>query len=338
MLHSVEEVAAMIERGDTLILAGDAPLLSSLPKGKWIGGCVSRFIENGKTLLSTRDKIFVQNLTDIIQNVKFEVYGPLTIRRIYDDAFDNGFSVIIMPPFTEVANEYSINCTGYSNFAARAVCGWCAVTPLYSEYEQNDESLVYFGKNALPYDDAAIVMHVELPADKYAEIHAFSPFKPEGDDVFIFEENGHQVEYALINGKRQNFRQYLLEQDVDRKHDALIVSRKCLACEYEGLIMNVAIRAETEKDCGKYVSLGVPVYKNIPYRFANLDSDLTYEKIKKQFNQNDKIVFSLTCITNYLCPDVFTKYLTEMNGPFTYGEIAYYLLNNATVYVTVGNV
>ena len=332
-LYSVDEVNAMIEKGDILLLAGDAALLSQLHKGNWIAGATSRFIESGKEPMCERNKIFVHNLTDIAGEVKLGVYDASSISGIYDDAFDNGFSVLIMPFFSDVVKEYSINCSEYSNFASRHVCGWIATVSLYSEYEQNDESLVFSGKSGTSYAKEGVVMHIGLPADKYAEIHVFSPFIPEGEDVIIFEENRQQVEDAIINGNKKNFRQYLIEQQIDRTHDSTIISRKCLAGDYGGFFMNVSIAPERELDLEKYVTLAAPVYKNIPYRLANMDN-IAYERMKRQLD--GEIVYSFTCVNNYARPDTFSKYLTQMSGQFVYGEIAYYLLNNATVFVTVG--
>ena len=334
-LYTVEEVNAMIAKGDTLLLAGDAVLLSQLHKGKWIAGTTSRFIENG-TLLSSREKIFVHNLTGIAVEVKITVYGKSDIHRVYDDAFDNGFSALIIPCYSDVMTEYTANCTGYSNFAARALCGWIAVAPPFSEYERDDESFVFSGETGLRYDAHGVVMHVMLADDKYAEIHVFSPFSPAGDDVIMFEETGIQTEYALINGKRRNFREYLVEKNIDRTQDSIIGSGICLSgCNY-GVKVNVAISRELESDMEKYVSFGVSVYKDIEYSLASLDSNISRENIKME--SDDSVIYSITCITNYICPDRYLKYLKKMNGPFTYGEIAYYLISHATVYVTLGSI
>jgi len=194
-------------------------------------------------------------LTDIADDTKIQVYDASNICNIYDDAFDNGFSVMIVPSFSEGIKEYSIHCSEYSNFAHRPVCGWNAVTSLYSDYERNDESLVFSGESDAPYTQECIVMHIGLPDDKYAEIHVFSPFKPEGDDVIIFEENGQRFENVFINGNKMNFRQFLIDQQIDRTHDSSIISRKCLAGDYGGFLMNVAIASETEGDLEKYVTL-----------------------------------------------------------------------------------
>jgi hypothetical protein len=206
------------------------------------------------------------------------------------------------------------------------------VGPIYSEYERDDVSLVFLGENGMSYDNAGVVMHVALPEGKYAEVHAISPFKPDDGDTIIFEENGQHVENVLVNGVRQNFRQYLIDKQMDRSNK----SHNVLVGDHDsGIIMNVTIFEETEKDLKKFVTIGAPVYKGIPYRFSKVDTDTSYDSTKPS---DGDIVFSLSCITNYVRPDVFLKYLPVINGPFAYGEIAYFLLNHATVYVTVGNI
>ena len=330
-LYSLEEVKAMILKGDSLLLAGDAALLADLPKGKWIAGAVSRFIEKGKTLVTSREKIFVHNVTDVASDITLKVYETKTVHSIYEDAFENGFSVLIVPYMSEILNEYAVKCTSYVHFGTRVVCGWVALAPIFSEYERNDESLVFSGETGMSYTNALVVMHVALPAEKYAEVYAFSPFKPDEGDKIIFEEDGQQIENVLINGKRQNFRQYFIDRKIDRSNTAC---NMLAGIHSTGLIMNVGIHEDTETDQGKYVSIGAPVYKGIPYCLAKADAETSYRNIKKF---DDEIVFSLSCITNYVCPEIFLEH-TDANGPFAYGEIAYFLLNHATVYLTVGNI
>ena len=338
-LYSVEEISAMIEKGDTLLLGGDTLLLSALPKGKWIGGTTSQFIEN-KKLIMTREKIFVHNITDIVANVKFKTYDASTIHNVYDDAFDNGFSVMITPFYSEVKNEYALNCINYSNFVNRVVCGWISVTPTYTG-DERDVSLVYSGETGLSYDNAGVVMHIELPEEKYAEIHSFNPYLPEKGDEIIFEESGHIYENVLINGVRQNFKQYMIDKKIDRSPQ----NNNLLVGDYSGISINAVVMPEIVNTVilpelenanihVNTVTLGNPVFKDIPYHFATLNSEESYEKMQQI---EEDIVFSFSCATNFVFPDDFSRYLTRTNGPFCYGEYAYFLLNTTTVYVAIGN-
>ena len=329
-LFTVQEVAAMIEKGDCLLLAGDSALLKVLPKGKWIAGVTSQFIEMGKELISTREKIFVHDVTDIAAAVKFQIYDVSTIHSIFDDAFENGFSVLITPFDCDVKNEYALNCMNYSNFANRSVCGWISVTPTYTGDPQ-DVSLVFSGESGLSYDQAGVVMHIAIPPEKYAEIHTFNPFVHEEGDLIYFEKSGTQIENVLINGIRQNFKQYMIDRKIDRSPK----TNNVLVGDYSGMFINTIILpefGETQEE--NIVMLGSPVFKGISYRFAKQNSDKSYVNMK---HIEDEIVFSFSCATNFVFPDDFKKYLTQTNGPFVYGEFAYFLLNHNTVYVTVGN-
>ena len=320
----------MINKGDSLLLAGDSKLLATLPKGKWIAGVTNRFIEKGKELMTTREKIFVHNVTNFAADVKFNVYDVSTIHNVYDDAFENGFSVLILPFHSDVKNEYALNCINYSNFASRGLCGWISVAPIYSDYEKNEISYVFSGENGMSYTNKGVAMHIALPPEKYAEIHTFNPLTSACGDLIVFEENGQKIENVSVNGIKQNFRQYMIDNRIDRSPGSYHV----LAGDYSGIIINTTVSPETENDKEKYVTLGNPVYKGIPYQFAKLNPDESYDNLKQV---DEEIVFSLSCITNYMFPDVFLKYLTDTNGPFVYGEIAYFILNHTTVYVTVGN-
>ena len=291
-LFSVAEVNKMIERGDTLLLAGHGSLFSQLSKGKWIGGATSRFIENGKEMISVRDKIFVHNLADIAADVKFSAYNVLTVSGIYNDAFENGFTVLILPFGKGMDLEYASNCINYPNFGNRAVCGWRAVLPNYSEYERDDESLVFMGTSGERFSDMGVAMHVKLPEGKYAELHVFNPYKPENDDVIVFEEDGPQSKTALINGVRKNLRQYLIENGVNSMVGDTVVSQKSLSGDYGGMSINVVIFPDMEEDIkiDDVLQLGAPVIKDIRFRLSSLNLE-DNESLKKKMN-GDPIVFS----------------------------------------------
>lgn len=328
-LFSVNQVVEMINRGDILLLAGDSPLLSSLPKGNWVGGVTNQFIETGKELITSREKIFVHNITDYVSEIKMKVYDVSNIHTVYDDAYDNGFSVLITPFHCDLKEEYALNCMNYSNFASRILCGWVSISPFYTG-DKRDISIVFSGETGLSYDNAGVVMHVKLHEGKYAEIYTFNPYLPESGDVIIFEQNGNKADNVIINGIKQNFRKYM----IDRKIDRSTKTNNVLVGDYAGIIINTVILPELEGSDEKHVFLGNPVFKGIPYKFAELNSAESYINMQQI---ESEIILSFTCATNFVFPEDFTKYLTHTNGPFVYGEFAYFLLNNTTLYLTVGD-
>ena len=233
--------------------------------------------------------------------------------------------------------EYASNCINYPNFGNRVVCGWRAVLTNYSEFERNDESLVFLGTSGERFTDKGVAMHVKLPEGKYAELHVFNPYKPENDDIIVFEEDGQQSQTALINGVKQNLRQYLIENGVNSMVGNTVVSQKSLSGDYGGMSINIVILPDMEEDIriDDVMQLGASVVKDIPFRLSSLNME-NNESLKKKMN-DDPIVFSFACINNSPYPELFAKYVTQTNGPLVFGEIAYFMMNNGIVYVTMGD-
>jgi hypothetical protein len=328
-LFSVEEVTAMINNGDVLLLAGSDKLLSALPTGKWIGGVSCRFVENGVGFVSSRQKIFVHNISHIVEHVDFKTYDTSTISNVFDDAHENGFSVIIMPFASDTLNEYAQNCMEFPNFANRAVCGWVSSAPMYSDFEKDDVSLAFCGHTGVAHNKKGVAMHIRLHNHRYTELHTFSPMVPGKGDVITFGETKSQVEYVLVNGIKQNFRQYLINKGITRS----VLKDTVLVGDYAGIVLNLTLMEETENDLGKYVSLAATPHTNVPYRFGTVNTKQSYDN---RIDTNTEVVFSLSCVKNFGNNDLFKKHLVHTNGPLVYGEIAYFHLNFTTIYVTIG--
>jgi hypothetical protein len=49
----------------------------------------------------------------------------------------------------------------------------------------------------------------------------------------------------------------------------------------------------------------------------------------------DNILFSCNCILNYLYSELEGKKTSDVTGPMTFGEVAYQLLNQTLVYLSV---
>jgi len=84
------------------------------------------------------------------------------------------------------------------------------------------------------------------------------------------------------------------------------------------------------------VTLYAPVFPGIKYRTAKSISDYEHEFNSRLFGrQNSGVVFSCNCILNYLYGELEGKSIKGFTGPITFGEIAYQLVNQTLVYVTV---
>jgi len=227
--------------------------------------------------------------------------------------------VLVMPFASPVAVEYSINATNYESFAASPVCGWLTGLPL--DIIMTEKSYSASGTGPYLSSEKAIAMHISLPKNKYAEIKIFNPYKQGDGDSIMFEQSTLVVKDALINGEKRNFAEYLRGIG----YDMLMP----LVANYSGAMINDVVIATD----GDVVPMSAPVFSHVDYRIAVVDDAITEPML-----MSDKIVFSITCIGNFLQPDICAQYLRKMNGPVVFGEIAYQQIGQTTVYVTVDDV
>ena len=318
-LYTVDEVSVMIREGKKLLLAGDAKLLSQLPKGDWIGGTTPYFILYPEKLVESHEKLFVNCLPDFVETTEIREYDSESIKNIYNDAPQNGLTILIIPFSSPVHIEFAVNVPGYENFAGYPLCGWIAGQPL--DIIMTEKSYVRSGASGILTSNLAVAMHVSLPGNKFAEIHTFNQYEPSNGDVITFEYNGMIVEDAVINGVKQNFADYLSGININ-------IGDIPLVANYSGAM--VITNCSDVKDNRVYMA--APVFEHIEYRFAVRKAEVSEPKT------TGNVVFSTTCASNYLRPELCKRLIKNVNGPAVFGEIAYQMLNEATLYIAIGDV
>ena len=318
-LFTPDEVSDMIHAGKKLLLAGDAGILSQLPKGDWIGGGTPYFILYPEQRVTSYEKIFACQVPDFATETRIMEYDEANIHTIFNDGPQNGYTVLIIPFGSAVSVEYALNATNFAGFATHPVCGWIAGQPL--EIIMTEKSYAISGLGPNIHSDKAVAIHISLPESKYAEVHIFNPYKQGKGDSIKFDYNGMLLEDAMINGTKRNFAEYLHEIKYDMQLP--------LVANYSGAMINVVCCGIGE---GK-VQMSAPVFESLDYRIAIID-----DTIIEPLLIDDKIVFSATCIGNFIQPDICAQYLKKMNGPVVFGEIAYQQIGQTTVYVTVDDV
>ena len=321
-LYTVEEVSAMIREGKKLLLAGDDKLLSQLPKGDWIGGTTPYFILYPEQRIESFDKLFVCCLPDFVEKIEIREYDSSSIKNIYSDAPKNGFTVLIIPIKSPVHSEYTMNVPDYKDFACSPVCGWISIQHVENNKDAKNPYVCSGLSSGVLHFDKAVAMHISLPENKYAEIRTLNPFEQGDGDEIVFDSCGFVVKDAIINGVKRNFAEYIRETKTD--------TRFPLVADYSGALMNILCFEVKEDD----VYLSVPVVEQIKYRFARKGQNLPDPDIIN----NDSVIFSISCVSNFLSTEMCGNYIKHMNGPAVFGEIAYQLVNQTTVYVTIGNV
>ncbi len=320
-LYSVEKVKDFINEGRVLALAGDERLLSQLPQGAWIGGTIPYFMDIDKGKFS-KDMIYVNELEDAQNGVSIITYDEHNIDYLVKDAYDNGFTLLIIPPFQKIHHDFALKAEELEGLYNNPVIGWVCGMDLNS----NDIPYTFNGLTGEKYTDKAIAMHVELPENKFAQIEIFNIFeRDENSPEIEFYVDSFDVVNCLIDGKETNLAEYISNHKLDIKLP--------LIADYSGASINVSIK-EVDVENG-LVSFYAPVFQGKKYKFAKPIDDYVRSFEVKTLNYNSEAVFSCNCILNYLYGELENKKINKIKGPITFGEIAYQLLNQTLVSLSV---
>lgn len=325
VLIGLQEVREKIDSGKKLLLAGDETLLRQLPAGNWIAGTIPYFMSDSGGVFS-RDRIFVTEMPDYIKDFHIKVYDEKTMADVYRDGLDNGFSIMIVPAFSTTHLSFSLNAPNYEDFATRLLLGWVAGVEL--KCIDDHKPKVIAGTNCELMENGAVVTHVSLPKNQYADLKIINIFEQGKGDTITFLEDGFSAVDVFVNGERQNFADYLINKKFD--------TRFPLTANYTGAKINVSFRKIDEKN--KRVDFYAPVFKGMTYKLAAPVEDYVARFIRQVPDISpDNIFFSCNCILNYLYSELEGKKTEGFTGPFTFGEIAFQLLNQTLVYVTIND-
>lgn len=323
-LVSSATAAAMIRSGAALVIAGDAAVLAALPDGLWIGGTIPYFMgqDGGVT---TQEQVFVTPLphypgfTPTIRQ-----YDRASLSQVCAEAPANGFSLVILPAFSEVHLEYAQHAPLYDDMFMKPLVGW--VAGIHLDDLGNAEPKVRDGRQATLFDNRAVVMHVPLPDHVSANVNIVNLFSQSQGDVITFPGSGFEATSCLVNGKPTSLAAYL--QRIG--HDP----RLPLVTNHSGALVNVSIKAtDAVQDNVQFYG---PVFPHVEYRLAQPFTG-SYESALDQAIAHlpEQATFSCNCVLNYLYCELEGKRTGHLTGPMTFGEIAYVLLNQTVVHLTL---
>ena len=319
-----EEAAKMIQDNQVLIIAGNETVLNQLPSGNWIGGTIPYFMDTGGGTF-TKEKVFVTDLTDIQKNFKISSYQPAKLNDLLADRYVDGFTYILVPGFSEIHQKYAMGAEETDDLYDAPIFGWITGIDL-NELGKNTPKVIN-GKDKSTSSNTAICIHIELPEGKMAQLEILNIFQ-QGDGAKIqFKEAGFGCTTCLINGKEVNFAEYLVENNIDIRFP--------LVADYSGAMINISFQ-EVNKE-NKEVKFYAPVRKGVGYKLAKPVKDYVsdFMKIVPGQTESKDIIMSCNCILNYLYSELENKKTGGMTGPITFGEIAYVLVNQTMVYLSI---
>jgi len=304
-------------------VAGDERLLAQLPRGNWIGGTTPYLMIDPQGGLVTRDLLFVHQLPrDARTAPTISVYDPKTIARITEEAPRNGYTFLLIPAFSDVHLTYGKDAPTYKDLFSHPIVGWITGVNL-ADLGKNTPK-VFNGKTGEAFADKALACHVPLPAGKAVDVGIVNIFeRSDGPDI-RFETDGFQVIECSVDGTRTNFARWLTENQVD--------TQLPLIADYSGALINASIQT-VDQEAGKVV-LYAPVFRNRAYRLAKPVPDYVQAFKSATAGVSRDVIFACNCILNFLYGRLEGKRV-GLPGPFTFGEIAFQLVNQTMVYCHV---
>jgi hypothetical protein len=325
VLFDIATVKERINKGEKLILAGDEKVLLQLPAGSWIAGTIPYFMAEKGGVFS-QDKIFVTEIPSYAVDTRISVYDEKNIHNIYAEVPEHGFSVIIISAWSETHKSFALNAHGYKDFAMRPLIGW--ISGIFLEELGKVVPKVFNGNKTQSFENGAVVFHITLPKNKITDIGIINIFKQGKGDSIAFPEDGFKIKDAYINGKKENFSDYLIKNKID--------TRLPLVSNIFGAMINVSFQKINDED--RTVDLYAPVFKGIEYKIAEPVKNYVRE-FTSMLPQDisDRIYFSCNCILNYLYSELEGKQTADIIGPITFGEVAYQLLNQTLAYMTIND-
>lgn len=323
-LLDLAQTEALVRAGRPCCIAGDETLLRRLPRGPWIGGTIPYFMaEQGGTC--TREKLFVTELPLAGEGPRIVAYDRQGLSRICTEAPGHGFTVLVIPAFTAVHEAFAQEAPGYEDMYLHPLVGW--ISGLHLDDLGKAGARVVHGPSGEVLDNAAVAMHVPVPAEKLVHVDILNLFK-QGDGPGIeFAGEGFSANLARIDGVDTNLHDWIVRQRID--------TRLPLVADYSGAMVNVSIKA---LDAAAHrVDFYAPVFPGTLYRVAAPVGDYltAFRGALGARQAPGEVVFCCNCILNYGHGDLQGQHTGAFLGPMTFGEIGYQLLNQTLVYLSL---
>jgi hypothetical protein len=320
-LLTVEEVAGLITSGQPLLVAGAEALLRQLPRGRWVGGTIPYFMDE-EVGRQTEEKLQV-TVFPADYPARTRLYSFDELPALPGDYPASGLSLIIIPSGSPTLSRFAKEGALWPGFFDRPLAGWVAGVRL--DRLGVEVPRVFDGATGAVSGDGAAVLHVELPAGLVAKTEIINLFEPAGGDVITFPEDGFAATDCFVNGQPRALIDYLTERQAD--------PRWPLVCDFGGSLINVAF--QTIDPAQRRVTFYSPVFAGAEYRLARPldDYERQFQAAHQRRRGNPR--FECNCVLNYLYADLEGHRIADARGPFTFGEIAWMLLNQTVVSVTI---
>ncbi len=321
-LMSVQQAEALIQAGNILMIAGEEKLLTQLSKGNWIGGTIPYFMgETGGCV--DYEQVFVTDFTQVATHFGIKVYDADKLPSMLSDRYANGFSYILLPAFSDVHSTYALKVRYLDRLFDVPTMGW--VTGVHLDVIETQKPKVINGQTGEIFANDAIVLHCELADNKFADLEIVNIYEQSQSVCFTFPEDSFTCSDCLINGEAGNLADYLTENKIDLSLP--------LVADHGGALINADIQKVDVE--GRSVSFFAPILSTQEYKIAEPIVDRYAAFLETMPEDNSSVICSCNCLSSYLQLGLNGKTTKGITCPFTFGEIAYILVNQTMVLLSV---
>jgi hypothetical protein len=319
MQLTLENTIKEIGSGKLLHIAGAEKLLLQLPRGNWIGGSTEYFLAEDGGVVTDQ----LLNVTPLpFDEYRIASYGADTIEHIATDAYDRGFTIVILPFNSGVHAKYALDSDEFEGLFTTPICGWI------SGYNVMTDRRVAVSANGVAgsvSETDAAALHIALPAGKNAKIDMVNIFEADAaSPVITFKSDTFDVDSCFVDGEEVNFAEYLRAANVN--------TNLPFVGDYSGRDVSISFKDVTTKT----VHLYAPVKAGVEYRFAKNVSDYEADfREKLESIDHKNYVFACNCVLNFLNGRMQGKDIGGLYGPVTFGEVAWKVVNQTLIYVIV---
>lgn len=313
---SSDEAADIIRGGDVALFAGSEAALASLPRGQWIGGTTVYFMtDHGGTVDSER--LFCTVIDEAVE-AHSSHFAPDFLNGLTEGQYRHGFTYVLVPAFSPAHDRYALDAPCFPKIYAQPVMGWVTGVPV-SEIGTRAPK-VFDGPTGQVFEDAVLALYVRLPDGIKARLDTINLFAQGAGPAVVFPETGFSARDCLVDGVPTRIGQYLATCD----------TRLPLVADYAGVMINVSVQSvNTASGEARFYA---PVVAGETYRVAqpipNYGS--AYVDRAKVAGPPERTL-SCNCVLNFLYAELEGKSTGGYVGPVTFGEIAYILVNQTLV-------
>lgn len=310
------EAAGIIRAGAVAVFAGSEQALATLPPGQWIGGTTIYFMTSAGGVVDT-DHVFCTILDEALE-ARFAHFQAPSLSKLTAGQYGHGLTYLMVPAFSAAHQHFAVEAPSFPDLYQQPVMGWVTGVPFADIGSQRPQA--FFGPSGEKFDDAVLALYLRLPERIRPVLDMVNPFtRGDGPDI-VFPHTGFEARDCLIDGVPARIGDHLAQCD----------TRMPLVADYAGTLMNVSVR-DTDSATG-VARFFAPVVAGEPYRMAQPVSDVraAYTHGAPAIQPPDTTL-SCICLLNFLYARLEGKSAGGYVGPVTFGEIAYILVNQTLV-------